>query len=153
MKRKIKEAETRESDDPVDHERWVEEAVAFAYRYGGLNDAALATSLLKGMRRQGLSSAMIRQKLKRKGLSDEQIRLAFEEREEALDPQLDQLSSAARAARKRRLGPWGPSGLDYPARQKQLAALARRGFSFGVAQRVLSASLEEAEAWADTQEG
>lgn len=150
MSRKIKSAEERVSEDPAEHLRWVDEAVEYAKLYGGINDEQLSRSLLNSMRRQGLSTAMIRQKLRQKGLSAEQVKLAFEEREEERDPQLDQLASAARAARKRRLGPWGPSGLDYPARQKQLAALARRGFSFGIAKRVLEAPLEQAEEWAES---
>lgn len=150
MGRKIREAETRASEDPAEHARWVDGAVQYAYQYGGLNDEQLARSLMNSMRRQGLSTAMIRQKLRLKGLDDQQVRRAFEEREEERDPELDQLASASRAARKKRLGPWGPSGLDYPARQKQLAALARRGFSFGVAKRVLEAELVQAEEWANS---
>jgi len=150
MHRKIRDAESRVSEEPAEHARWVDVAVEYARQYGGLNDEQLARSLINSMRRQGLSSAMIRRKLRVKGLDEEQVKRAFEEREEERDPELDQLASAARAARKKRIGPWGPSGLDYPARQKQLAALARRGFSFGVAKRVLDAELEVAEEWANS---
>ena len=68
----------------------------------------------------------------------------YDPREGEVDPTLH---AAARAAKKARIGPWGPDDVDYPTRQKQLAKLARRGFSYQVAQRVLRADLEEAEQW------
>ncbi|MBM4292621.1 MAG: hypothetical protein FJ138_15375, partial [Deltaproteobacteria bacterium] len=148
LKQKLRDAESLASDDPHEHARWINEAVEYARAAGGVNDDALARALLAAYRRQGLAAAMIKQKLSLKGLPADAVKRAFEEREEDVDPQEDQLRSAARAAQKRRLGPWGPQGLDYPARQKQLAALARKGFSFDVSKRVLEAPLEQAEAWA-----
>lgn len=149
LTRKIKEADSRVTEDPHEHTRWIDEAVQYAYQYGGLNDEQFARSLIHSMRKQGLSTAMIKQKLRYKGLEELQIKRAFEEREEERNPELDQLASAARIARKKKLGPWGVSGLDYPARQKQLAVLARRGFSFGIAKRVLEADFDTAEEWAN----
>jgi regulatory protein len=148
LKQKIRDAESLATDDPLEHARWVNEAVEYARAAGGVNDEALARSLLAAYRRQGLAAAMIRQKMSLKGLGAQTIKEAFEAREEAVDPLEDQLRSAARAAQRRKIGPWGPGGLDYPARQKQLAVLARKGFSFEVSKRVLEAPLEQAEAWA-----
>ena len=148
LKQKLRDAESLASDDPLEHARWINDAVEYARAAGGINDDALTRSLLATYRRQGLAAAMIRQKLSLKGLDSDTIKRAFEEREEVIDPLEDQLRSAARAAQRRKIGPWGPEGLDYPARQKQLAALARKGFSFEVSKRVLEAPLEQAEAWA-----
>ena len=147
MKRKLKKAESLASDDLSVHATWIDEAVAYAYQFGGLNDARLASQLLKSYTRRGLAQQMIRQKLRQKGISSDEIDAAFQERSAINSPELDQLYAAAKAAQKRRIGPWGPSRIDYPAKQKQLGVLARRGFSYSIAQRVLEASIEEAEEW------
>lgn len=146
---KIKRAEARVSEDPAVHQQWVQAAVEEAKRFGGVNDELLARGLVRSAQRRGLARGAARLKLKSKKLSAEALEAALDEvytvQEGEVDPTL---SAAARAAQKKRLGPWGPSGLDYAARQKQLAALARRGFHFGIAKKVLEATLEEAEVWA-----
>ena len=104
--------------------------------------------LARSMQRRGVGERAARQKLKQKKLPEAELTRALQEVYSAEEGEVDpNLSAAARTAKKKRLGPWGPAQLDYPARQKQLAKLARRGFSYQVAQRVISASLDEAEEW------
>ena len=145
---KIKRAESRVSEDPQDHEAWIEAAVEEGRLFGALNDEQLALGLARSLRRRGLARGAARQKLRQKKLESSHIDQALTEvytpKEGEVDPTLN---AAARAAKKKRLGPWGPANIDYPTRQKQLAKLARRGFSYTIANRVLSASLEEAEVW------
>ena len=59
----------------------------------------------------------------------------FQEEDDEGDPELE----AARAyARRRRLGPWRTKPDDsWERRQKELASMARAGFSFGVAKQAL----------------
>ena len=146
---KIKQADSRVSEDRSIHQSWVEEAVCFAKEYGGLDDERLAMGFARSLKRRGLSRGAAQLKMRVKKLEAKHIEQALVASytvatEDEIDPHL---YAAARAAKKKRLGPWGPSDIDYPTLQKQLAKLARRGFSYQIAQQVLKASLEEAEEW------
>ena len=105
--------------------------------------------LARSLKRRGLARGAARLKMRQKKLGADQIEAALTANytvtaESDVDPSL---FAAARAAKKKRIGPWGPTEVDYPTLQKQLAKLARRGFSYSIAQRVLKASLDEAEDW------
>ena len=149
MLQKIRNAESRESDDAAVHQNWIDAAVKLAKEYGFLDDQKYADALANSLKRRGLAKSAARQKLRQKRLGQVQIDKALEQSymqsdEAGIDPNL---FAAARAAKKKRLGPWGPENIDYPTLQKQLAKLARRGFSYGIAKQVLQASLKEAEQW------
>ena len=148
LARKIKEADSRVSEDPSIHQNWIDEAVQYAKTYGGLDDEKFALNLAKSLKRRGIAKKAARLKLKQKKLESHHVQAAlqqaYEPEEQLVDPNL---YAACVTAKKKRLGPWGPTSVDYPTFQKQLAKLARRGFSYGIAQQVLKASLEEAEEW------
>ena len=149
MLQKIRNAESRESDDPTVHLQWIESAVKLAREYGFLDDQKYANALASSLKRRGLAKSAARQKLRQKRVGashiDEALNQSYMQTDEMqIDPNL---YAAARAAQKKRLGPWGPENIDYPTLQKQLAKLARRGFSYGIAKQVLQSSLEEAEQW------
>ncbi len=57
-----------------------------------------------------------------------------------LDEPQAELDAARTYARRRRIGPWRAEPADADARRKELAKLARRGFSYDVAQRVVMSS-------------
>ena len=114
-----------------------------------LDDQKYANALASSLKRRGLAKSAARQKLRQKRVGashiDEALNQSYMQTDEMqIDPNL---YAAARAAQKKRLGPWGPENIDYPTLQKQLAKLARRGFSYGIAKQVLQSSLEEAEQW------
>lgn len=75
------------------------------------------------------------QELQRKGVSEQTAKEAL-----AALPKDDELNAARKQAKK--LVQRGRC-TDAPSRQKALAALARRGFSFSVAKQALQAELEE----------
>jgi regulatory protein len=146
---KIKQAEQRESEDPAIHKQWIDATVLLAIEYEFINDEKLASDLAKAYKRKGLAQHAARQKMRQKKISNPHIEAALTDRYsfkegDRVDPTL---FAAVCAAKKKRIGPWGPTQVDYPTLQKQLAKLARRGFSYGIAKKVLQASLEEAEAW------
>lgn len=149
MSQKIKNAESRESEDPNVHKQWIDAAVLLAQEYGFLDDQKYASALANSYKRKGLAKAIVRQKLRQKKLSTQHIDQALEENYKQDDSTMidPNLFAAARAAKQKRLGPWGPKNIDYPTLQKQLAKLARRGFNYGIAKQVLQADLEEAERW------
>ncbi len=129
--------------------QWIEGAVAKAYLIQALNDDQYALSLLKQLRNQGQSPIQIKQKMQLKGLTPTQIELAYtqlleiqeEQQEELID---DALYSCLKYAQKKRYSPFVKVD-QFELRQKQLSALARRGFSYDIAKKVLDLPIEEAE--------
>jgi regulatory protein len=116
------------------------EAIVARYREAGLlDDAAYAAARVGSLHRRGDSLKAIRARLAAKGVSAEVAADALAGlRERAADPDL---AAACAFARRRRLGPFRQGAAD---RQRELAALARAGFSRRIAEAVLACADEEA---------
>ncbi len=99
---------------------------------GLLDDKIFAESKVTSLRRQGISGRAIMAKLQVKGLTPAQIESALkivdEEQENA------ETVAALAYARRKKLGPWRKRAADP---QKELAAMARAGFSYDVAVKAL----------------
>ncbi|WP_439576934.1 regulatory protein RecX [Elioraea sp.] len=109
---------------------------------GAVDDAAFAQARARRLARAGRSAPAIAAHLAGKGAGDvagEAIDAAFPDRDA-------QLATALIAARKRRIGPYGPPDPPPEARLKALAALARAGFSRAIAEAALAMDPDEAEA-------
>lgn len=101
-----------------------------------LDDDRYARAYAESLRRRGASRPKLLQKLKARGLSDDVIESGLQSLSDQNDEGLSDEGAAHTYARKRRLRE--RFNLDDPKeRQKALAALARQGFSFDVARRVL----------------
>ena len=116
-------------------EAWIDELVERYLGSGVLNDARFAKNLATQLTTRGKSSRMISQKLAMRGVPAEVAQdLMTTRRQDEPNAELD----AARAfARKRRLGPHRDAEKRAEYRQKDLAALARQGFSFDTAKKAL----------------
>ncbi len=106
---------------------------------GVLNDTAYAESKARGLLRAGVSRRAAAARLMAKGVATAQARAALPD-----DPDVE-LGAALVLTRKRRIGPFRTTQADAPARQRELAMLARAGFSRDTALRALSMDIEEAE--------
>jgi regulatory protein len=104
---------------------------------GLLNDVRYAEDRARGLRAQGKSTRAIRDRLSKKGVEGTVVEGALRAEEEDAE-----LVSAVRHAKRRRIGPFRTKAED---RVRELAAMARAGFSFGVAKRVLALELSDAE--------
>ncbi|MCB1537562.1 MAG: RecX family transcriptional regulator [Rhodospirillales bacterium] len=103
--------------------------VAEMERAGFLNDAQYAAALAASYRRRGLPERSVVMKLRQKGV-------------EAPPPPEghDEIAAAHLYARRKRLGPYATRARDP---QKDLAAMARAGFSYDVCKNVLAGGLED----------
>ncbi len=118
---------------------WVDALVEKLLRNGLINDSTYAGMKAQALRASGRSSRMIAQKLRMKGVSAELVQEKLAE----ATAELSEEEAARIWARKKRLGPFRRGGQDRQEhRQKDLAALARAGFSFGIAKRVIDAAPE-----------
>jgi regulatory protein len=110
----------------------IPKVVAALVQARALDDAAFAESRARRLARAGGSRRRIAAHLAARGV--------------ALATETDEFAAALAFARRRRLPPFGQPFADAPGRLKALAALARAGFSRDIAERVLRADLDEAEA-------
>jgi regulatory protein len=123
------------------------DAIVLKFAHAGLlNDAAYAEQAALSLFRRGLPPRRIAATLRRKGVGEKDIRRALAALAEvASEPEL---AAACAFVRRRRLGPCRGRARNE-RRARDLAALARAGFSLEVARRVLAAetldTLEELE--------
>ena len=119
----------------------IDELVARYLASGLLDDRVYAEGRVRALRRRGTSARLIRLKLRQKGVADEVIAEALASL--AGDVAEPEVTAAAALARRRRLGPFRRPGEREEKREKDLAALARIGFSYAVARRVIEAPSPE----------
>ena len=122
------------------------EGIIARYRQSGLlNDRQYAEGRALSLHRRGVSGQGIRARLAAKGVGAGDIDSALETlRDEAEEPDL---AAAIAYARRRRIGPWRSRGDREERRDRDLAALARQGFGYDIARKVIDADdPEELEA-------
>lgn len=121
--------------------RLLEELIVKFIGLGLLNDESYSRGMVNSLRRRGLSSRAIQAKLAAKNLPAAQIEQALAEHDEDRPRTESDLIAAIRFARRKKLGPWSNKNLP----EKELATLARAGFPYDIAQRVLQMDRETAE--------
>jgi regulatory protein len=141
MGRKIRASAAAHGDDPVPLLEALPGIIAGLEKQGVLSDRNLAEAKARAMIRRGGSRAKIMANLAGKGIDAATAGAALDRMKlEFDDPEFD---AALAFARRRRLGPFRPDAETRLAqRQKDMAALARAGFSGGIARRVLDRVLD-----------
>ena len=125
----------------------VDELLARFRKSGLLDDRVYAAARAKSLRRRGMPSRVIRARLRQKGVAEDDADAGLAAADEDVgDPDL---AAAVNFARRRRLGPFRPAEDRSSVREKDLASLARAGFRYDVARRIVDADtpdeIEEAE--------
>ena len=148
MMQKVKRSAEHHGTDPAEGEKFVDDIIAKFEKYGFLDDKAYAEMRARSLHAKGTPVRGIRYKLMQKGLGEDHIEAALEhlaDEERAAD--LD-LTAALTLARRRRIGPYRTDDKDVrdERREKDMAVLARAGFSYDVVCQILDAdSVEELE--------
>lgn len=125
---------------------WIDALLDKLRRAGLLDDRAYAESRTVTLRRQGESIRGIRLKLAAKGVKRDAVEAALD----ADEPGNDDVSAAVVYARRRRLGPWRAAAEREARRERDMAALARKGFPLAICRAVIDAADDTAaEALAD----
>jgi regulatory protein len=118
---------------------WIEALLARLTRSGLLDDEAYAGMKARSLRASGRSSRMIAQKLRMKGVAADLVAKKLAD----ATSELSEEEAARIWARKKRLGPFRSNAqARQENRQRDLAALARAGFSFGVSRKVIDSAPE-----------
>lgn len=137
MTRRIDRSLAEHGGDRDEALKQLDEVLDQLQEEGYLNDARYVEARVSDLHRRGSSAAVIRAKLAIKRaprhLVEEALRSLGDDRADV------ELEAALAYARRRRLGPFRIDGeaLGFERRRKDLASLARAGFSFATARRVI----------------
>lgn len=114
----------------------VEELLERYQSSGLVDDQRFAKNFAERQRDRGASRRMIEQKLRQRGIAAEVVQ-ALLPRDESAE---SEIAAAHAFAKRRRLGPHRKPELRAAYRQKDLMALARAGFNYDTAARVVGNS-------------
>lgn len=136
LMRRVHRAARAHDDDPSAGAEMVD-ALVDRYRQAGLlDDSVYAQGRAAALHRRGVSRRGIRARLAAKGVDPEVVEAAIAELGDGR-ANLD-FDGACNYARRRRLGPWRDSG-RAERRDRDLAALARQGYGYELACRIVDA--------------
>ena len=144
MLRKVKRSCMHHTDQNYDEcAKLVNDLIRKFEASGLLNDDLYISSAVASFRRKGISKRMIVQKLIMKGVDAEtaQTYLSNHDRNQHEGSAEAELKAAAIFCRKKKLGCFASA--NTPDTDKQLAKLARAGFSFDTAKKVLNLKEDE----------
>ncbi len=122
--------------EPAAFEAMLDEVVARCVASGLVDDRRFAEARAATLRRKGRSSRAVAASLSAKGIARD---LAMQASSGSAE---DELAAARRTAQRKRLGPWS-RGDRAAARQKDLAAMARAGFTMTIARAVIDGAGDE----------
>lgn len=128
--RKVERSCRHHEVDPQPFRAMVEEIVASCVASGLVDDRRFAEARAQSLRRKGRSGRAVAAALAGKGI--ERCLAA----EMAIVDDETELEAACAAAKRKRLGPWS-RGDRTERRQRDIAALARAGFSLTIARAVI----------------
>jgi regulatory protein len=145
--RRIERARRAEATVAPDAETAVETIIEKFQRLKLIDDAAYAAGKATALRRRGTSRRIIGGKLRLAGIDGDGVDAAIEIADAELKPLMEaedegpdaELRAALRLAERRRLGPYRAEKERAERRQRDLASLARAGFSFDIARKVIDA--------------
>jgi regulatory protein len=149
LMRRVERSARLHDTDRAEATQWVDAIVAKLLERRLLDDGAYPQGRANRLHRSGASRRKIAAMLQSKGVARSDVAAALA----ALEAEYDNsdLAAAYRYARRRRLGPYRLADAREARRERDLAALARAGFGFDTARRVVDApSVEDLEAEALT---
>ncbi len=136
LERRVYKAARAHGEDPSDYQAMIDAEVVKAVSAGLINNKRFAENQVFQQRGRGASSRAIQARLKAKGVADELIDYALDRDER------DDAAAAWRYAQRRRLGPFRTAN-RAEKRDRDLAALARAGFGYALATRVIDGEADD----------
>tara|TARA_R110002110_G_scaffold415852_1_gene658123 strand:+ start:27878 stop:28501 length:624 start_codon:yes stop_codon:yes gene_type:complete len=137
LMRRVRRSTRLHDTDMAEATGWADDIVADFVKRKLVNDRLYAENRAASLHRSGASRRKIEMSLKIKGVGNDDIAAALETLAEA-NPDAE-FTAACRHAQRRRLGPWRRD--DRAARRdRDMAAMARAGFGFRMASRIIDAA-------------
>ncbi|PRH84909.1 RecX family transcriptional regulator [Labrys okinawensis] len=125
----------------VDVAEMIERTIDYCRQYGFVDDTSFVEARLHAGRSRGLSARRIGAALAAKGIDRTLMAQVFagEDRHDAEE------RAAARLAQRRRIGPWRREERAFEI-EKEIAVLARGGFSISLSRRIITGDPDEIRA-------
>lgn len=117
--------------------KWAEDVLAEFERLHYLDDNRFAEIKVRAYLAAGKPARYIQNKLRTKGIAEEQIRSVLEEQE------YDPLAMALKLAARKKIGPYRPAETRREFRQKDMGTLVRAGFDYDIVCEVLDYTPDE----------
>ena len=142
LSRRVRKAEMADAPVMENVKQAIEAIVAKFVDAGAINDKEFAQTKARALHRRGTSTRLTRQKLKHAGVDGDTLDRAMAALDQELDtnPAQREWHAAVALARRRRFGPFRPEKDRKDRRMRDLAAMARAGFAFDVAKKVIDAN-------------
>jgi len=146
LNRRVRKAEIAEAPIMDNVKAAIETVVAKFVDAGVIDDRAFAQTKARALHRRGTSSKLTRQKLRLAGVDGETLDKAMSGLDEELhtDPRQREWQAAIALARRRRLGPYRGEKDRKDKRLRDLAAMARAGFAYELARKIIDAPTVDA---------
>lgn len=138
LKRKVRRRAEEAVIDVEAVDRDIDAVITWCLDNKLLDDEQFAETRLVGLQRKGSSERKIRASLIEKGVSADLIEKVLEQSDH------DDVKAARRYAERKRLGPFRTAAREENIK-RDLAAMARAGFSFSVAKAALHTDPEETD--------
>lgn len=142
LDRRIAKAAAKGAVVPPEAAQWVDAVVAEVCRSGYVDDERFARSAAEKYRKAGKSERAIRLKLTQAGIAGD-IQDSVLKSDNGRSSAESELAAALRLVEKRKIGSFRPPQERKLFRKKDLAVLARAGFSFQTAVQALGSGAEE----------
>ena len=141
LQRRGQKAERAEAPVMDNVQQAIDALVAKFVASGVIDDKAFAQTKARALHRRGVSTRLTRQRLRLAGIDGETLDQAMAGLDEELhtDPRQREWKAATALARRRRLGPFRSEADRKEARARDLAAMARAGFDYELARKVIDA--------------
>lgn len=136
LKRRVYRRSLKVEFNPSDFDAVIDKIVDSLVDLKLIDDDRYAGMLISSMRRSGKSQKQIKSKLSSKGISRESQNTAL-----GNDENSDE-SSIIRFCQKKKIGPYRNASKE-PNIKKELGILARAGFSYDLASKILLSDLDE----------
>ena len=124
LKRRIRRLKIQGEEVPPEVDQWIETVIRQVQDKSYLDDSRYAENQVRSMAVQGKSDSFIRAKLAQAGIETEETQKLIDELG------LSELERARHFAKKKGMGPFRPPQQRNQFREKDMAALARAGFSY-----------------------
>ena len=141
LARRVRRAEMREAPVMDNVKQAIDAIVARFVEAGVIDDKAFAQTKARALHRRGTSTKLTRNRLQMAGVDAATLDKAMAALDQELDtdPRRREWRAAVALARRRRLGPYRPDKDRRDRRNRDLAAMARAGFDYDVARKVIDA--------------
>ncbi|TNE63117.1 MAG: regulatory protein RecX [Alphaproteobacteria bacterium] len=143
LERKVMRRNEEGAPPNAEQRGWIDAVVQKCIGYGYVNDGTFAAQRLQSLVRKGKTPRNIAADLRHKGVPADTVEQVLAEAHESAEENLT-LQAAAALVRRRRFGAFrSPGRSDEKRPEKELAALMRAGFPYGLAREVLAMEADE----------